>query len=73
MPSNQSQIIEQPIFTYSHLEKQTKAAKYRAIKQTKTIEARVKKEILNTDQKSTNNFFSKDSLAAEARDQINQS
>ena len=72
MPSNQSQIIGQPIFTYSHLEKQTKAAKYRAVKQTKTIEARVKKEILNAGQKSTSKYFSKDSLAEEARDEINQ-
>ena len=63
-------------FTYTHLGKtlnnQTKIIEEASKNQTKTIEDRAEKNILNTDEKlkSISNLFSKDFLAAEARDEF---
>ena len=63
-------------FTYTHLGKtlnnQTKIIEEASKNQTKTIEDRAEKHILNTDEKlkSISNLFSKDFLAAEARDEF---
>ena len=76
LSSNQIQIIKQAKFIYSPsgkaLEKQTKTIDNVAKKQAKAIEDRLEKQILNTDQKSISDLFPRNSLAAEARNELNK-
>ena len=72
-PSNQCKIIEQAKFTYSTLRKSIEE-KQKQLKQTKTIEDRAIKQIINTSQNfhSISNLFSKEFLAVEAKDEFNK-
>ena len=67
---NQRQIIEQTTFSYSRLrrtfEKQTKTIEKQGQKQMKAIESRVKKKVLDANQKSIASLISKDFLNEEA-------
>ena len=76
LPPGQSRVIEQANFNYSPLrkvlEKLTKTIEDQGEKQIKAIKNRVKKQLLNTDQKSIIGFFSKDFLSEEAIYELNK-
>ena len=74
LPPDQSRVIEQAKFTYSHsekaLDKQTKKLKIK--KQIKAIENRAVKQLLETGQKLFTHFFSKDFFSEEASYELNK-
>ena len=76
LPSDQSRTIEQANFTYSPLgkalEKQTKTIKDQGEKQVKAIKNRIKRQILDTEQKPITDLFSKGLLSEEVIYELNK-
>ena len=76
LPSDQSRTIEQANFTYSPLgkalEKQTKTIKDQGEKQVKAIKNRIKRQILDTEQKPITDLFSKGLLSEEVICELNK-
>ena len=76
LPSDQSRMIEQANFTYSPLwkalEKQTKTIKDQGEKQVKAIKNRIKRQILDTEQKPITDLFSKGLLSEEVICELNK-